>query len=90
MALFIEERIDIVLHAGGRSHREIGLQPSSPRKPTYHSAVTKLSKKFQETGSVHDKRRSGRPKTATDEESSTKILAAYAKSPYKSSRQLSY
>ncbi|GBL85396.1 hypothetical protein AVEN_34588-1 [Araneus ventricosus] len=45
--------------------------------------------KFKRTGSVTDASRSGRPKTATDEGSSTQVLASMASSPTKGTRRLS-
>ena len=42
--------------------------------PTTHDTIEKFVKKFKETGSVEDKQRSGRPRTSTDEETSTNAL----------------
>ncbi|XP_013872268.1 pseudouridylate synthase 7 homolog [Austrofundulus limnaeus] len=50
--------------------------------------VILMSAKFRETGTVDDKPRSGRPKTATGKETSTMVLAAFAKSPQCSTRRL--
>ncbi|GBM05112.1 hypothetical protein AVEN_210817-1 [Araneus ventricosus] len=48
-----------------------------------HDIVAKLIMKFKRAGSVADGRRYGRPKTATDEDTPTQVLAAMAKSPTK-------
>ena len=49
----------------------------------------KLIAKFKETGSVEDRQKSGRPRSATDKVSAISILAAVSKSLHKSTRRLS-
>ncbi|GBN44289.1 hypothetical protein AVEN_28082-1 [Araneus ventricosus] len=46
-----------------------------------HDTVEKLITKFKRTGSVADASRSRRPKTATDEDTSTRVPTAIARSP---------
>jgi hypothetical protein len=52
--------------------------------PFTHNAISMLVEKIKETGSVHNKPHLGWPHTATDAETSENMLAAFAKSPLKS------
>ena len=70
MALTTEERIEVMLISGERSFRVIAAEFNNrhpERLPISHNTVRCLIFKFQETGTVADKARSGRPKSATDE-----------------------
>ena len=92
MALTQQERIEIILMSGERSSRVIA-QDFNARHPDRHAishnTVSYLIRKFRDTGNVADRPRSGPPRTATDEETSTMVLAASVKSPKRSTRQLS-
>ena len=70
MALTTEERIEVILMAGERSFRVIAADFNNQhpeRLPVSHSTGRCLISKFQDTGTVAHKARSGRPKSATDE-----------------------
>uniref|UniRef100_UPI00358F3526 uncharacterized protein isoform X2 n=1 Tax=Myxine glutinosa TaxID=7769 RepID=UPI00358F3526 len=86
MSLSKEERIQLILLVGNRSHREVAeefnrLHPD--RAPITHSCVDKLAAKFRETGSIEDKPRSGPLRTSTDDHTATASLAHFMKSPKK-------
>ena len=49
--------------------------------------ITNLVKKFEESGSIADAPRSGRPSTATTEEKDDGMIKALTRSPQKSSRR---
>lgn len=92
MALTKEERIEVILMSGERSFRVIAADFNNrhpERPPISHNTVRCLISKFRETGTVADKARSGRPKSATDETTSTMVLASFVKSPQRSTRRLS-
>ena len=83
MALSKEERIELVLLSGRKiwSYRKIAEEFNlrhPHRQPFYFTTVGKLVTKFKETGSVLDKPRSGRTKTAdkTKEVVMAKVLLA--------------
>ncbi|KAJ4436248.1 hypothetical protein ANN_18879 [Periplaneta americana] len=64
-----------------RSHREAanlfnGMHPD--RNPIPHTTVTTNVRKFTETGSVKDLPRSGRPKCATDDNTSLDVLLRFS------------
>lgn len=92
MALTQQERIEIILMSGERSSHVIA-QDFNARHPERHAishnTVSYLIRKFSATGNVADRPRSGPPRTATDEETSTMVLTASVKSPKHSTRQLS-
>ena len=70
MAVITEERIEVILMSGERSFRVIAADFNKrhpERLPISHKTVRCLISKVQETGTVADKARSGRPKSATDE-----------------------
>ncbi|KAK2702960.1 hypothetical protein QYM36_018485 [Artemia franciscana] len=52
-------------------------------KPLNHATVYRLIKRFRVTGSVANRERCGRRKCATDEETSTMLLANVPRSPVK-------
>jgi transposase len=58
------------------------------RENISHIAVFKFLKKFNGTGSVHDKDRPGRPRTATAEDMATAVEATLVKGPKRSSRRV--
>ncbi|KAL7855648.1 hypothetical protein AOLI_G00192520 [Acnodon oligacanthus] len=91
MELMKEEKIEVILMSGECSCRIIAADFNNRhpvRPPISHRTVASLIIKFRETGTVDDNPRSGRPMTATDEETSTMLLAAFAKSPRLSTRRL--
>src|SRR6185437_13072401 len=93
MVLTVEERIEIVLIVGDgyKTTREAAeiFSRRYPDNPVNQSTVVRLLRKFKQTGSVEDAKRSGRPKTATDEEKQINTLALFNRSPIKSQRKAS-
>ena len=70
MALNTEERIEDILMSGERSFRVIAAyfnNRHSERLPISHNTIRCLISKFRETGTVADKARSRRTKSATHE-----------------------
>jgi transposase len=89
-----DERVELILlygESGRCQRRAIELyRQRYPTKPVpTQSALSKLVKKFKETGSVSDKRRTGRPKTATGAEATSKTIATVSVCGRTSVRQLS-
>ncbi|GBO10468.1 hypothetical protein AVEN_223721-1 [Araneus ventricosus] len=75
MPLTKEERINIILLTGSGSTRHIANTfDATHRTKITHDTVAKPFTKFKRTVSVADASRSGRPKTATDEVTSTQVL----------------
>ena len=92
MVLTTQERVEIILMCGNRSSRVVAAEFNArhpEREPISHNGVAQLISRFRETGSVADKPRSGRPKTATDEATTVAVLASFSKSPQRSTRRLS-
>ena len=93
--LTMQERVKLVFMFGrdGATYRSVAeeFNRTHPKreKPLSHTTVCRLIKRFQETGSVADRERCGRRKSATDEETSTMVLANVARSPVKSVRKIS-
>ena len=58
-------------------------------KAPSRQAIYQLAKKFQETGSVEDAPRSGRPVTASTEENAELVLETFTQDPYTSLRRVS-
>ncbi|KHJ88203.1 hypothetical protein OESDEN_12007 [Oesophagostomum dentatum] len=66
--LSLAERSEVVLLANGRSRKEVveEFNRRHPNRPPISSnCVKRLLTKLKETGSVHDRPRSGRPRKAT-------------------------
>jgi len=86
--VLLEDRIEIVLIVGDgyKTEREAVaiFNERHPDRPVSKTAVHKLISKFKETGSVADAKRSGRPKTATNEDNQINTLAVFQRSPIKS------
>ncbi|GBM72897.1 hypothetical protein AVEN_157537-1 [Araneus ventricosus] len=81
MPLTKEERIDIILLAGNGTTRHVALTSNAThRTQIRHDIVTIFNHEIQKVA------RSGRPKTATDEGTSTQVRAAMARSPSKGTR----
>src|SRR6185437_11608409 len=93
MVLTIEERIEIVLIVGdGYKTTREAVQIFSERHPERtisQRSVVDIMKKFKETGSVADAKRSGRPRSATNEDNQINTLAVFRRSPIKSQRKAS-
>ncbi|KAJ4426085.1 hypothetical protein ANN_26894 [Periplaneta americana] len=82
------ERIQIlmIIDYGNRqqSHRETanlfnGMHPDC--NPIPHTTMTRIVRKFTETGNVKDLPRSGRPKSATDDNTSLDVLLHMQENP---------
>ncbi|BFZ15076.1 hypothetical protein BsWGS_18115 [Bradybaena similaris] len=93
--LTVQERVKLVFMFGRdvATYRSVTQKFNhnhpKPEQPLSHTTVCHLIKSFQKTGSVADSERSGRRKSATDEETSTMVLASFARSPMKSVRKIS-
>ncbi|KAG9487807.1 hypothetical protein GDO78_007542 [Eleutherodactylus coqui] len=77
---------------GGRSTRDIAADFNTRHpdmRPISNSTVHKIITKFRETGSIVDRQRTGRPRSARSEEVATNVLASIVKNPARSTRQLS-
>ena len=84
MPLTKEERIDIILLVGSGTTSQVARTFNETHRTLItHDTVAKLIQKFRRTGSVDDEPRSGRPKAATDEGTTTMVLAGMVKSPKK-------
>ena len=60
-----------------------------PDRPIPHrTTFIRLQQKFEETSSVGDRDRTGRPKTATDDDSATNVVASFEVQPVQSLRQV--
>ena len=59
------------------------------RNPISRNSVKNLIDKFKSTGSVQDKKRTGRHKTQTDESHAYEVLQHVRRSPHKSTRKIS-
>lgn len=95
MMLSETERIKILIIVGygdrQRSHREAAnlfndMHPD--RNPIPHTTVTRIVRKFAETGSIKDLPRSGRPKSATDGNTSLDVLLRVQENPKVSTTNL--
>lgn len=76
-----EECIDIILLAGSCSIRQItSTFIAEPRTEIIRDAETKLIEKFKSTRFATAARRFGKPKMETDEDTSTQVPAAMARS----------
>lgn len=91
--LSIELSTEIVLLHSQRGVRETAriFNQRHPERPSEQSiaTVTKIWDKFKTTGSVHDKKRSGRPIRSVTEEISVGVLAAIQHNPHSTYRSLS-
>ena len=89
-----DQRVDIVLMYAkeGASMADVSrrfhAKYPEARAPTC-AGISKIIKKFKETGSVIDKRHTGRPKTSTNDDNATNVLAMYMRSPVKTQRKAS-
>lgn len=87
-----KEKIELVLlHAQGLSQREAAVEfhrrHLDKPQPAFQT-VGRLYKKLQETGSVHDRQRTGRPRSSTGARNAELVLARVAGSPERSSRKI--
>ncbi|XP_076041561.1 uncharacterized protein LOC143025561 isoform X2 [Oratosquilla oratoria] len=88
------ERVELVLlyakdGASSRSVADIFNVKYPNRQPVTQRTVSKILNRFKETGSVHDRSRSGRRTTATDPETSAQICRHVERSPHKSLKKVS-
>ena len=90
MCLNNEQRIEIILLAGsGRGHMVANAFHIKHGTKTTHDTVAKLIGKLKKTGIVTYQARCGRRRSANDDGTATKILAAPIRSPTRSARRLS-
>lgn len=96
MELSESERITVLMMRGYgdriRSYNEVThlFNDSFPgRNPITRSAVEKTIKRFEETGSVKNRPRSGRPKSATTDERCLEVLQSIVENPHASTTSLS-
>ena len=97
MALTERERIVILMMRGygdrERSFRDVrnlfNIEFRADRQQISAATVQKTCQRFRDTGSVKDRPRSGRPKTATNEDSSIEILQSFIEDPNLSTRKAS-
>ena len=86
MPLTTEQRVEIALLSGrdGATNRSVAEQfnRNHPHENVSHTSVSRLINKFRETGSVIDKKRSGRPGLSA--ETRAQVLEKIASSPRKS------
>jgi hypothetical protein len=85
-----EERIEIVLMYGKyENSTEVyrQLKKRSSSQPPSTRAIQKLVKKFKETGSVHDRDKSGRPRSVVTEDTIEKVKEFLENTPQTSSRK---
>lgn len=95
MSLSEKERIHVLIMRGcgdrTRSYQEAAdlFNITFPdRAPITKSTVLKTVKRFQETGSVKDRPRSGRSKTATDEDTRMIVMQSFVENPHASTRKV--
>ncbi|PIO54715.1 hypothetical protein TELCIR_23915, partial [Teladorsagia circumcincta] len=89
--LTLDERVEIVLLAGDRNHREVAedfnrLHPG--RRPITRSCVSRLMTKLKETGSISDRPRPGRPRRTTCENTASAVLDRFRRNPAMSLRRM--
>ena len=86
MPLTTEQRVEIILLSGrdGATNRSVAEQfnRNHSHKNVSHTSVDRLINKFRETGSVLDKKRSGRPGLSA--ETRAQVLEKITSSPRKS------
>ncbi|KAK6010328.1 hypothetical protein OSTOST_24646 [Ostertagia ostertagi] len=87
----MDERVEIVLLAGDRNHREVAeefnkLHPG--RRPITRSCVSRLIARLKETGSISDKPRPGRPRRTTCGNTASAVLDRFRRNPEMSLRQM--
>lgn len=92
-SLSIQERVEIVklyrVHSCRQTAAIFNARHPERALPLSISTVSNTVNKFNETGSVHDRKRSGRPKTALNEDMATAVLAATEFNPHSTLRSLS-
>ena len=88
------ERIQILMMVGygdrKRTQQEVCdlFNELNPNKTLTQSTVSKIVKKYDDTGSVKNKAKSGRPKSATNNENALNLLLHVQEDPHVSTRQL--
>ena len=87
MRLSLTQRIEILMMIGYGDRIRTQQEVKYPARPITISTVSKLEKKFRETGSVEDIPRKGRPTIPDDKK--LDILLAMEEDPHNSVRQIS-
>lgn len=94
MALSESERITILMMRGygnlTRSFQEVAdlyNEENNLRPPISKSTVVRTVHRFQETGSVKDLPRSGRPKSVSGDDKAIEVLQAFVEDPHNSTRK---
>lgn len=98
MPLTVRERITLLMMRGygdkERSYQEVAdlFNETYPDRgiPISKSTVQKTVIRFQRTGKVEDEARSGRPKTATNDEEALNVMLSVVESPETSTRKLGH
>lgn len=90
----LEEKVQIIkwIYGGNSQNRVVReLFPAKfpDRQVPRQCTVSKLVSRFEQTGSVLPRKRTGRPKSATTEETSIDLIAAIKVQPHSSLRQIS-
>lgn len=95
MELTERERVTLLMMRGYgdrvRPFREVRdlFNDSFPdRNPISHATVIKTVQRFEETGSVKNRPKSGRPKSVTDDEHSLDTLLSFVENPHTSLRKV--
>jgi transposase len=86
------ERIDIVKwYAVYQNAAEVArqFQHHYERAPPTRESILDITRKFDETGSVQDLSRSGRPRSVSTEENKQRVLAAFEENPGTSAKRAS-
>ncbi|KAJ4440832.1 hypothetical protein ANN_10678 [Periplaneta americana] len=88
----IPERVEMVLiHVGGLSLWEAAEEyhKRHPDQPTpHHGSIDRLMERFKTIDSIHDKKHSGWPRTATRDANAASVLAKLLVSPSRSTREV--
>lgn len=95
MSLSERERITTLMMRGygdkERSYQQVAdlfNDTYGGRQPIHKSTVCRTVNRFERTGSVKDEARSGRPKTATNDEKSLEVLLHFQENCHTSSRKV--
>lgn len=92
MSLSVTQRIEILMMIGYgdrvRTQQQVCtlFNAKYPERPITQSVVSKIERKFRETGSAEDRPKTGRP--ALDEETKLNILLTFEENPHNSTRQV--
>lgn len=86
-----DEKVSIILMCCQLSKRAVAYQfnNNNSGRNINQSTVVRLIQKFKMSGSIHELPKSGRPSTATDDNTATFVIGTLLNSPKKSIRKLS-